>query len=575
MDDIATTRRITEWDMRPWALAALLGAAGLLVYILTDGYEDSGFRSALAALVTAGAIAFAFTLDRDLWKAPAIFAAIVGLVLGGLVWRAVGQGDDLAASQYGIMAGLLAAGLSLPLFQAGFHHLRWRTSYPETHYHAWTDAISVGGSFAFLGLSWIVLWLVARLLDLVGIPLDELIQQDWFGWTFSGAAFGAALGVLRNQLKILGTLQSLVMTIFSLLAVPLALAVVLFLAAVVVSGPSVLWDATDSATPILLAIAAGSFLLVNAVIRDDAAGMTPSPVLQVAARILALGVLPLTVFAAISMGVRIDQYGLTPERLWGLAAAVVAVAYGTAYFVDVVRGWKGGWSALLRGSNLKLAVGTAVYALVLALPILNFGSLSTANQVARLESGAVPPQEFDFDALKWDFGEPGREALAGLAESSETRIATLAKQAQARKSKPWRYRRGPHPDRERKLAKKRRDNLTIDGGSEAQRTILAAWVGDSRRACYDKCRAIFLGPLDGGTHVAMVTQGSLQHLLIADEGTVRRLYNFGGLLRQSDEREGPVAVDVPDLPQDGETEIRPYTGRQLYIDGKPVGDPFE
>ena len=558
----------SEWALRPWVLAGLLGLAGLVVHLLTDHAEDRGLRMALAALAGFGALAFAFTLDRDRWREPAIYAAIVGLVIGGLVWRAVGRADDLAAEEYGIWAGIFAAGLSLPLFQAGFHRRRWRTSYADTHYHVWTDAISAGGALAFTGLSWIVLFLVSQLLDLVGIPLDELIDDSWFGWTFSGAAFGAALGVLRNQLKIIGTLQSLVLTVFSLLAVPVALAVVVFLAAVVVSGPGVLWDATDSATPLLLAIAAGSFVLVNAVIRDDPRGMSANPAMRIAAHVLALGILPLTVFAAISMGLRIGQHGLSPERLWGLAAIVVAVAYGVAYFIDTVRGWKAAWPDRLRASNLKLAVGTAAYALLLALPLFNFGAISASNQLARLESGAVPVDAFDFDALKWDFGAPGREALQGLAASADAQVSRAAKQALARQSRPYEpYRDGS--DR-RDIGEERVANLQIVGGDEALRSAIRDFVGDSGIMCRRVCRAVVVGPREDGTHVILTDGRRIDHLVFDAEGIAREMSNRSGRLERGLVPPAP-GVDVADEA----IEIRPYSGRQLYIDGKPVGDPFE
>src|SRR5690606_3211379 len=102
----------------------------------------------------------------------------------------------------------------------------------------------------------------------------------------------------------------------SLLAVPLAVGLVVFLLATVVSGPQVLWDATRSATPLLLMCAAGSFVLVNAIARQDDRAMTRNRVMRIAGWMLAAVILPLAVFAAVSMGLRIDQYGIVPERLW-------------------------------------------------------------------------------------------------------------------------------------------------------------------------------------------------------------------------------------------------------------------
>ena len=217
----------SDWPLRPWALAALLGLAGLGIHLIGEWGSDSWvpWRAALSAAVAFGALAFAFTLDRDRWKQPLAFAAIVALVMAGIAWRVASAGDHHADEPFWLAAGVVAIALALPLFQAGFHRLRWRTPYRQTHFHVWTDAISAGGAVAFTGLSWLLLILLSTLFSAIEIDLlKDLVNEEWFGWTFSGAAFGAALGVLRNQLNIIGTLQSVVMLVFSIIAVPLAIA---------------------------------------------------------------------------------------------------------------------------------------------------------------------------------------------------------------------------------------------------------------------------------------------------------------------------------------------------------------
>ena len=346
MSDSEHASRIEEWPLRPWLLAGLLGVAGLLVYFAGSGNGPDTkvpWRAALVALCFFGPIAFAFTVERGRWKEPLLFAAVAGAVMAGLAWRAVAAGDTYASPQYGFMAGVIATGLSLVLFQAGFQRTRFATPYPLLHGYAWGDAISAAGSLAFTGASWLLLFVLSELFHLLKIDLlKDLIDEGWFGWTWSGAAFGAALGVLRNEAKIIGTLQRVVMVVMSILGVPLAAGLAIFLVAMIVSGPDVLWQATRSATPILLLCAAGAWLLANAIVRDTDAETSTNRALRTAALVLTVAVLPLTVFAAISLGTRIAQHGLSPERLWGLVAIAVAVAYGLAWLVAVVRGWKCG-----------------------------------------------------------------------------------------------------------------------------------------------------------------------------------------------------------------------------------------
>ncbi|EHN76789.1 hypothetical protein SMCF_3695, partial [Streptomyces coelicoflavus ZG0656] len=65
------------------------------------------------------------------------------------------------------------------------------------------------------------------------------------------------------------------------------------------------------------------------------------------------------------------------------------------------------------------AAGVLAVAAVLALfsPLLDPARLSVADQVARLERGAVKPQDFDFDFLRFDSGKAGLAALDRLMRS--------------------------------------------------------------------------------------------------------------------------------------------------------------
>ncbi|MEL7729030.1 DUF4153 domain-containing protein [Citromicrobium bathyomarinum] len=564
--DTARSRVETDWPLRPWLFAGLLALAGLAIHLITDDADESGPRVAAAAFIAFACGAFVLTAERGRLLAPAIFSIVTGLVVGGLTWRAVGAGNDVADSGYAVAAGVFACLLAVPLFQADFLHRRLRTDYKDIHYFVWTDAITGAGAFAFLGLAWLLIWLVASLLDLVGIPFRELVQADWFGWMFAGLTLGAGLGTLRNQLKIIGTLQSVVLLVLSILALPLAIAIAVFLGAVVVSGPSVLWNATDSATTVLLSIAIGAYVLANAVLRDRNADMVGGAVLKWSGYALALGILPLTVFAAISTGVRIDQHGLSPERLWALCSIIVAVAFGLAYFIDAVLGVRGSWRDRLRASNLRLGLATALFALFLALPILNFGSLSTKDQLARLETGAISVEEFDFSALRWDFGEPGRKALARLAKSGRPRVAELARMTLQLKTKPY---RSTIPEREA-MASNADLSALDDDTAQAVRALLR----DEVILCREGCRVEPLRASPEGVLIALMTKaeyGDNPHLLWvaagSDKAETQRVYD-GKLIHEYEGLDGPVDYD-------GDIELRPFEGQQIFVDGKPASQPFK
>lgn len=546
---------VPDWPLRPWLLAGLLGFAGLLIHLVTHDHEVDAWRVAPAAFVFFGALAAAFTLESGRWRQPTVFAVVIGLVMAGLAWRAVRYGEHLPDEQYGLAAGVVATALALPLFQAGFLKRRFGTPYAEIYHHIWTDAISAAGGLAFTGLSWVALAILSKLFELLKIDfLRDLMEHGWFAWTFSGLAFGAALGVLRNELKVLGMLRTVVLLVLSLLAVPLAVGLVVFLLATAVSGPQVLWEATREATPTLLACAAGAFVLTCVLVRQDDEAMTRNPVMRVAALALAIVILPLAVFAAVSLGLRLNQYGLAPERLWGLVTVIVACAWGVGYWGALIRGRKAAWAQRLREANLILAVASCVLALLLALPLLDFGTISAGNQLQRLESGKVTPDKFDFAALRWDFGDAGKRALARLAKSRNPRVAELANAALAQTRQIYGQR----------IKTVDEFHLRIQPDDNALRQVLIAYLQENPWQCDNSCVAVDLGSsANGKRKVALVDSDSVQELELP-------LTDVKGELQ--------LTVTVPDttnLKPASTVEIREVRKRYVFVDGKPVGQPLK
>lgn len=558
---------LQDWPLRPWLLAALLALSGLAIHLLTYGHHDSALRVSLAAFFFFGGISFSLSVLRKNWLEPAVFAGLAGLVMGGLAFHTVEMEGHVAGVEFGFSAGLFATLLALPLFQAGFHRRRFATPYHDTHFHLWSDAICGAGALAFTGLSWLLLLVLAALFGLLKIDLlQALMEEGWFGWMFSGAAFGGALGVLRNELKVLGTLQQVVMAVFGILAVPLAVALVIFFIAVAVSGLDVLWEATHSATPLLLGSAAASFILANAIVRDDDDAMSKSKIQRIAAMVLVIGISPLTIFAAISLGLRVNQHGLSPERIWALIAIAVAVAYGVAGLVAVLRGRMEGWAGLLRRSNLYLAVAVSGVALLLAMPFIDFGAVSTKNQLARLGSGAVSLEDFDYDALRWDFGDAGRSALANLVKSDNARIAELAEEAQAAESRPWWGQGERHPGTTR-LA-----NLHSEISDPSLLEAVRRKVRQNSWMCEEICTAIDLGKDEKNRQrVAIVTRSTVNHYILGQSGRLEEFY----YLMPGDEEPAPAPAGADQQRGEPKVEIRAETMRRIFVDGRPVGSPFK
>jgi len=60
----------SDWPLRPWLLAGLLGVAALLIHLITGGRDNVPWQMAAAAFLLFGSLGAAFTIDEDRWKGP-------------------------------------------------------------------------------------------------------------------------------------------------------------------------------------------------------------------------------------------------------------------------------------------------------------------------------------------------------------------------------------------------------------------------------------------------------------------------------------------------------------------------
>lgn len=424
----------TGWPVRPWFMAIFLAVAALAYHFaiedLSAAVPYDRWRLAIAVFIGVGALSFAFTFEPFRWHWSLFFSVIAALVMSGVAyWNGSAGGGYRFEPSWSLWSGLLAVMIAAPLLQNLRDEGRWNFVYEKLHNYSWTDVVIFFTSLLFVGITFMLMNLLASLLNLIGLDfLKELLRKDWFGWLLAGASFGAALGILRENDHLLIVLQKLVLNILSILAPVLATGLVFFLFSLPFTGLETLWESTRNTTPILLSCAVGALILSNAIIRNHVSEITNSRILKISALLLAITILPLSMLSAYSMWLRLAQYGLTPDRIWGFIVILVAVVYGLTYLLAVVAK-RNNWAEFIRPMNIKLAGGLCLLAVFLALPFFDFGQLSAQNQIARLNDGRTSADKFDFTAMAFDFGPAGRKILEELADSDDKDFASSASTA--------------------------------------------------------------------------------------------------------------------------------------------------
>lgn len=617
MPDAATAEAPphADWPRRPLLLALLGLVTGFAVHLLfgnTRFYDSSpsALTLSVSAAITVTAGLIAFTIERRLWWTSLVFSVAMGLLAGLVVWWNGGPEDWNGGSGWRFVSLFLGIAIAAPLYQAARDQGRRRFPYASVHDHAWTNVVLWFACWAFVGVVFVLMYLLAALFDLIKLDfLKELLERNWFWRSLVGLAFGGAVGLFREHDRVVHLLQRVLATVLAVLAPVLAIGLVLFVLALPFTGLGSLWDATRATTPLLLGCIIGALILANAVIGSDAGEERRSPPLRYGAMGLALVMLPLAVIASIATGLRIGQYGLTPDRLWGLTFVIIACAYGMVYLVSLVRG-RLNWAERVRPANLNLAFGLCGLALLLATPLVSFNALSTRDQVARLESGRTPVEKFDWRALAFEFGEPGRTALERLKRSANAAIRAKATEVGKAENRYDVQQDDQKTIRREALAGRIRmvpagaalpvelRNLIADGYSctfPDKGVVCTLVMGASGTEAFlfgDDCFAPPSPPTPTPTPSATPKTGSGPRVVfepVAPEpGAGAGSYPCrpqghyvlaGGSWKEASDVTPILSYDQrvarSRAYREGKIEVRPVQRRQVFVGGVPVGDAFE
>ncbi|MBB4212725.1 uncharacterized protein DUF4153 [Rhodothalassium salexigens DSM 2132] len=275
-----------------------------------------------------------------------------------------------------------------------------------------------------LALVYGVLALWSFLFSLIDIEVFNKLFFDWRATRLPlvFALTGLAFAVLRQAPALLDPARRFFQGLARLLAPVLAAALALFLVMLPAAGVQTL-GAVTSASGTFMTAALLILIMLNTVaaLADaDQRPALPAPV-RWSGWVLAL-LMPAYVGLALwGIATRIDQYGLTPERVTAALAALLLAAPALVYGAALIRRRRLSRIADLAPALMALVV---LWATALQSPLLDPRRLTAADQVHRLRSGAVPADAFDFRVFN-GLGRYGDRALATI-RADETLIAQAA-----------------------------------------------------------------------------------------------------------------------------------------------------
>ncbi len=373
----------------------------------TVWFDDrSGLYMALLPIMCLVPLQWVSALGTLSWRQWLSGLSLCSIAVAGLgafaAWR---QLEASPVEAFGIVPALF---IVQAMMLAGSREGRVFASYPGYFGIAWKLVMQLVLSLAFLVVLWSILLSGGMLFRLLHISrIMDWLRMPGFYIPVCCLGLVVALHVTDVREGLTHGIRQLVLTLLSWL-LPVAGGIVsAFLVTTLFTGLQPLWE-TGYASPMLLGTAALLVLMINAVYQDGESGKPPA-VLQWGMRGASLLLLPLVAVAAYSQGVRVGEYGWTPDRVLAAAATLLAGCYALGY----------SWAVFdtprrLANTNVVAAYLTVALSLGLLTPLADPARISVNSQLARLENHAVTRDEFDFDFLlrSGRYGQQGLERIA-------------------------------------------------------------------------------------------------------------------------------------------------------------------
>ncbi len=292
---------------------------------------------------------------------------------------------------------------------------RWIASAATYFYATWKLATQLIFASLFVGLLLSTLSLGTKLFTLINIDsLAVGLNMDLLWIPIAALATSLVFHLIDRRFAAMqGTIKLLLGLISSLLFIIVPF-IVVFLITLPFTGLAALWN-KGHATSQLIVASAVLIALINSHFQTGESGRLKALIYMRYAAIFLL--IPLFTLAAIDSGLQVEQHGWTPSLI--VAVACLAVL-GCQTLGSALVAIRSGLS--LRGLatvNAWTAIVAVVASLALLSPIADPSRLFVADQLKRLETGAVHAASFDYRLLRTRGVGYGWAALERLKTTRE------------------------------------------------------------------------------------------------------------------------------------------------------------
>ncbi|MDR2137683.1 MAG: DUF4153 domain-containing protein [Synergistaceae bacterium] len=392
-------------------------------------YTSSGVFLALPLNLVV-VVPFAFWLGQEYWgrrlkRFLGSLALLLTLFYAYWLWSVFPPESEiyvLPTQNMNLTRISIATFLLLPFFQCRIASWSWRVPYSDIFFQLCRNVFLLFQSVIVTAVFWTLLLTASLLFDIIGLTfVPQVIFNPLVAFPLTSLTIALSITLALKHPGI-DSVGRWILAILAWLLPPFSVLSTVFVVSLLFSGLQNLWN-TGQASTLMLLLQFASILLANAAWLDGTRNPFSNKAVDFIAKLSLLPCLPIyTALCFRSLGLRIQQYGWSVDRIHATFFVVVAGIWGLGYAGSVfLRQWPSAVGRINTSATLILTV------IVVAMnsPLLDPYRLSADNQVERLLEGSTRPENFDFLYLRFNLGRYGDYALSRLRSANGDRGAAI------------------------------------------------------------------------------------------------------------------------------------------------------
>ena len=363
-------------------------------------------------------IPFVFWLSQEQWGRR-LFSLIMWLTLGLLIlwlyrlWSIYSPNGSfyvVPSQKSDLIRVSTAVFLLIPFFQCRISAWSWRMPYSEIFFQFCRNLFLLFQASIVIAVFWGLLVTAGLLFDIVGLDkVPYILFNPVIAVPLSSLTIAISISVAIKHPGI-DSLGRWILSVLAWLLPFFSILSIVFILCLPYSGLKTLWS-TGQASTLMLLLQFGTLILANAAWLDGSKAAFQNKFVNFLAKISLLCLPVYTSLCMYSLGIRVEQYGLTVDRVQAFFLVIVTGIWGLGYAGAVILNK---WPGSIGKVNIASVAIMAVITIAMNSPLLDPFRLAAYNQAERLKSGKILPQDFDYIYTRFNLGRYGNKVLMTL-----------------------------------------------------------------------------------------------------------------------------------------------------------------